>query len=334
MKLVVVGATGMVGKVMLEVIEERKFPFSEIRLVASERSKGNRIFFQGKENIVVGLGEAMDYKPDVAFFSAGRDISLEWAPRFADIGCRVIDNSSAWRMDSTKKLIVPEINGDRIDDEDFIVANPNCSTIQLVMALAPIHYKYGISRLIVSTYQSVTGTGQKATKQLEDETQGFVGEKAYPHPIYQNVLPHCDGFLANGYTKEEMKIVNETRKILGDQTLRISATAVRVPVIGGHSESVTLELCNSFKVDEIRMLLESTTGICVIDDPSTNKYPMPIYSQGNDIVYVGRIREDISLDNSLKMWIVSDNLRKGAATNTVQIAEKLIDLGILQYETV
>lgn len=329
MKLVVVGATGMVGKVMLEVIKERKFPFSEIKLVASERSKGKKIFFQGKENIVVGLREAVDYRPDVAFFSAGRDISLEWAPRFADIGCRVIDNSSAWRMDSTKKLIVPEINGDGIDDQDFIIANPNCSTIQLVMALAPIHHKYGISRLIVSTYQSVTGTGQKAVKQLENENQGIAGEKAYPHPIYQNVLPHCDSFLSNGYTKEEMKIVDETRKILGDQTLRISATAVRVPVIGGHSESVTLELCDYFEIDEIKNLLELTTGVRVIDNPLADEYPMPINSQGSDLVYVGRIRKDLSLDNSLKMWIVSDNLRKGAATNTVQIGEKLIDLGIL-----
>ena len=324
MKIALVGATGMVGNVMLEVLAERNLPITELLLVASERSVGKEIPFKGKTLKVIGLETAVAAKPAIALFSAGGDTSLEWAPKFAAIGTVVIDNSSAWRMDPSKKLIVPEINGNELTSEDKIIANPNCSTIQMVMALAPLHKVYKIKRIIISTYQSITGTGVKAVEQLNNEAQGKKGVMAYPYPIHKNAIPHCDVFLENDYTKEEMKLVHETHKILGDDTMGITATAIRIPVVGGHSEAVNIEFENPFEISDIRKLLHNTPGIVVQDNPETNTYPMPIYAEGKDDVFIGRIRRDTSHPNAVNLWIVADNLRKGAATNTVQIAEYLI----------
>lgn len=325
MKVAVVGATGMVGEVLLEILKERHFPFTELMLVASERSVGKKIKFKNKTYKVIGLADAVSQKPDIAFFSAGGTTTLEWAPKFEAVGTTVIDNSSAYRMDPTKKLIVPEINADQLTKEDKIIANPNCSTTQMVMVLAPLHKKYGIKRVVVSTYQSITGTGVKAVKQLENELAGIKGEMAYPYPINKNVIPHCDVFEENGYTKEEMKLVNETQKILNDRSIAVTATAVRVPTLGGHSEAVNIEFEKHFDVSEVRKLLSQTSGVVVQDNLDVNTYPMPIYANGKDDVFVGRIRRDESQPNTINLWIVSDNLRKGAATNTVQIAEYLID---------
>lgn len=328
MRVAVVGATGMVGEVMLQVLAERQFPITELIPVASARSAGKQLEYEGKTYTVVTLEEAIALKPDVALFSAGGDTSLTWAPKFAEIGCTVIDNSSAWRMHPDHKLVVPEINAEKLTAEDKIIANPNCSTIQMVMALAPIHRAFGIERVVVSTYQSITGTGVKAVQQLENEYEGKAGEMAYPHPIHRNALPHCDVFLDNLYTKEEMKLVNETHKIL-DPNIRVTATAVRIPVVGGHSESVNLTLSNPAEVDEVRKVLSKTPGVVVQDDLDNNDYPMPLNAHGKDEVFVGRIRKDTSQDNGLNLWIVADNLRKGAATNTVQIAEYLVRVGLL-----
>jgi len=329
MKVAVVGATGMVGEVMLKILAERNFPISELFLVASERSIGKKLTFQGQEYIVMGLADAISAQPDIAIFSAGGDTSMEWAPKFAEVGTTVIDNSSAWRMDPSKKLVVPEINAHEITSEDKIIANPNCSTIQLVMALAPLHEKYKMRRVIISTYQSVSGTGVKAVKQLENEIAGVKGELAYPYPISRNALPHCDVFTENGYTKEEMKLAREPQKILDDRTFSVSATAVRIPTAGGHSESVNVEFRNDFKLNEVRKILNDTPGVTVQDNPDTNTYPMPIYAHDKDEVFVGRIRRDETQRNTLNMWIVSDNLRKGAATNAVQIAEYLIEKSLV-----
>ena len=325
MKVAVVGATGMVGEVLLEILKERNFPFSELMLVASEKSVGKEITFKNERYKVIGLAEAVSKKPDLAFFSAGGGTSLEWAPKFKEVGTTVIDNSSAFRMDASKKLIVPEINAHQLTKDDKIIANPNCSTTQMVMVLAPLHKKYKIKRIVVSTYQSITGTGVKAVKQLENELAGIKGEMAYPYPINKNVIPHCDVFEENGYTKEEMKLVMETQKILDDRSIAVTATAVRVPTQGGHSEAVNIEFEKDFDVSEVRKLLSQTPGVIVQDNLDVNTYPMPIYANGKDDVFVGRIRRDESQPNSLNLWIVSDNLRKGAATNTVQIAEYLID---------
>lgn len=325
MKTAVVGVTGMVGKVMLKVLAERNFPVTELILVASEKSVGKIIYFKDKDHKVVGLETAVSMSPDIALFSAGGSISLEWAPKFAEVGTTVIDNSSAWRMYPNIKLVVPEINANQLTKEDKIIANPNCSTIQMVMVLAPLHKKYKIKRIVVSTYQSISGTGVKAVKQLENELAGIKGEMAYPYPIHQNALPHCDVFEDNGYTKEEMKMVRETQKILDDKTIAVTATAVRIPTSGGHSESVNIEFENDFKIAEIRALLKDASGVTLQDNPDINVYPMPIYAHGKDDVFVGRIRRDESQPNSLNLWIVSDNLRKGAATNTIQIAEYLIE---------
>ena len=323
MKVAVVGATGMVGEIMRNVLEERNFPVTEFLPVASARSIGKTICFQGKDYTVIGLEEAVELAPDFALFSAGGQTSLDWAPKFAAVGTTVIDNSSAWRMHPDHKLIVPEINADRLTPSDKIIANPNCSTIQMVMVLAPLHKRYGIKRVVVSTYQSITGTGVKAVQQLEDEYNGKDGEKAYPHPIHRNALPHCDVFMDNGYTKEEMKLVNETHKIL-DPNIKVTATAVRIPVVGGHSESVNLSFSKEVDLDEVREILNKAPGVVVVDDLANNNYPMPLDAQGKDEVFVGRIRKDESQENGLNLWIVADNLRKGAATNTVQIAEYLI----------
>ena len=325
MKLAVVGATGMVGEVMLRILSERNFPLTELIPVASERSVGKKIYYQGNSLEVLGLSTAVSMAPDVALFSAGGDTSLEWAPKFAEAGTVVIDNSSAWRMDPNKKLIIPEINSQILTKKDRIIANPNCSTIQMLMALAPLKNTYGINRIVVSTYQSITGTGIKAVKQLENESLNVKGEMAYPYPIHQNALPHCDIFMDNGYTKEEMKLVNETHKILGDESIRITATAIRIPVVGGHSESINIQLKSEFQLDDIRKLLHESPGIVLQDNPDTNTYPMPIYAKGKDEVFVGRIRKDFSQENTINLWVVSDNLRKGAATNTIQIAEYLIN---------
>lgn len=329
MKVAVVGATGMVGRVLLQLLEERKFPVTELIPVASERSAGMLVDFYGKQYKVVTLDQAVALKPDVALFSAGGSTSLEWAPKFAEVGCRVIDNSSAWRMDPAIKLVVPEVNGDALTADDMIIANPNCSTIQLVMVLNPLHKAYGIKRVIVSTYQSITGTGQKAVSQLENERNGLDGEMAYPYRIDKNCLPHCDVFLENDYTKEEMKLTNETKKILGDEHVLVAATAVRVPVVGGHSESVNIEFAKPFSIGDVRRLLHKTTGVTVQDNPMTNTYPMPLYAHQKDEVFVGRIRADFTRENAINLWIVSDNLRKGAATNALQIAELLVRNGWL-----
>ena len=324
MKVAVVGATGMVGEIMLQVLAERNFPVTELIPVASEKSVGKEIEWKGNTYKVVGLQTAVDMKPEIALFSAGGETSLEWAPKFAAAGTTVIDNSSAWRMDATKKLVVPEINANVLTKEDKIIANPNCSTIQMVMALAPLHAKYDIKRIVVSTYQSITGTGVKAVRQLENEYAGIQGDMAYKYPIHRNAIPQCDSFEANGYTKEEMKLVRETQKILNDNTIAVTATAIRIPVVGGHSEAVNIQFENDFDVNEVRQILHNTPGVTVQDNLDTYTYPMPIYAQGKDDVFVGRIRRDESQANTLNMWIVADNLRKGAATNTVQIAEYLV----------
>ena len=325
MKVAVVGATGMVGQIMLKVLAERKFPITELIPVASERSVGKTIDYMGTSYTVVGMATAVAMKADVALFSAGGETSLEWAPKFAAAGTTVIDNSSAWRMDPTKKLVVPEINASELSPENKIIANPNCSTIQMLVALAPLQRTYGIQRLVISTYQSITGTGVQAVQQLENEYKGEKGAMAYPYPIHRNAIPHCDVFQDNGYTKEEMKLIQETHKILGDDSIRITATAVRIPVVGGHSESVNVELKEDASVGEVQALLNQSPGVVVQDNPDTNTYPMPIYAEGKNDVFVGRIRKDFSQENTLNMWIVSDNLRKGAATNTIQIAEFLVE---------
>ena len=324
MKVAVVGATGMVGEIMLQVLAERNFPVTELIPVASEKSVGKEIEWKGNTYKVVGLQTAVDMKPEIALFSAGGETSLEWAPKFAAAGTTVIDNSSAWRMDATKKLVVPEINANVLTKEDKIIANPNCSTIQMVMALAPLHAKYDIKRIVVSTYQSITGTGVKAVRQLENEYAGIEGEMAYKYPIHRNAIPQCDSFEENGYTKEEMKLVRETQKILNDNTIAVTATAIRIPVVGGHSEAVNIQFENDFDVNEVRQILHNTPGVTVQDNLDTFTYPMPIYAQGKDDVFVGRIRRDESQPNTINMWIVADNLRKGAATNTIQIAEYLV----------
>jgi len=325
MKVAVVGATGMVGTVMLKVLEERNLPITALIPVASARSAGKKLSYKGNEYTVVTLEDALKMKPDIALFSAGGETSLEWAPKFAEVGTTVIDNSSAWRMDPTKKLVVPEINGAVLTPDDKIIANPNCSTIQLVMALAPLHKKYKMKRVVISTYQSVSGTGIKAVQQLDNEEAGIDGEMAYPHKIGRNALPHCDIFLENGYTKEEMKLVKEPKKILNDTSFSVTATAVRIPTAGGHSEAVNVQFKNDFDLTEVRQILNDTPGIIVQDDVANNIYPMPITAHNKDEVFVGRIRRDESQKNTLNLWIVADNLRKGAATNTVQIAEYLIE---------
>ena len=329
MKLALIGATGMVGEVMLKVLAERNFPIDELILVASEKSVGKEISFKGKNYKIIGLEAAVAAKPNIAIFSAGGGTSLEWAPKFAAVGTTVIDNSSAWRMEPDKKLIVPEINAHLLTKNDKIIANPNCSTIQLVMALAPLHKKYKMKRVVVSTYQSVSGTGLKAVQQMENEMAGVKGEMAYPYPIHKNALPHCDVFEENGYTKEEMKLAREPQKILDDRTFSVTATAVRIPTAGGHSEAVNVQFENDFEMGDIRKILHNTLGITVQDNPDTNTYPMPIYANGKDDVFVGRIRRDETQPNTLNMWIVSDNLRKGAATNAVQIAEYLINNSLI-----
>ena len=323
MKVAVVGATGMVGGVMLKVLEERNFPVVELLPVASERSAGRTVRFKGKDVPVLDMEAAIAKRPDIALFSAGGGTSLEWAPRFAEVGCTVIDNSSAWRMHPDKKLVVPEINGHLLNAEDRIIANPNCSTIQMVLALAPLHKAFTVERVIVSTYQSVTGTGMKAVKQMENERNSVQDEMAYPFRIDRNVIPRCDVFTENGYTKEEMKLVMETKKIL-DPAIRVTATAVRVPVTGGHSEAVNVEFAKEFDLEQVRELLKKAPGIALLDDPAKDEYPMPLIANGRDEVFVGRLRRDETQPRTLNMWIVADNLRKGAATNAVQIAEILV----------
>ena len=325
MKIAVVGATGMVGTIMMKLLEERNFPVSELIPVASERSVGKIVTFKGKDYKIVGLEKAVSLKPEIAIFSAGGDISLAWAPKFAEGGCVVVDNSSAWRMDPTKKLVVPEINANVITSDDKIIANPNCSTIQLVMALAPLHNRYKMKRVVVSTYQSVSGTGVKAVRQMENEIHGKSDEMAYPYQIFKNALPHCDVFLGNGYTKEEMKLAKEPQKILNDKSFAVTATAVRIPTAGGHSESVNVEFEEDFELIEVRKILSQMPGVTVQDNPDTNTYPMPISAHNKDDVFVGRLRRDESMPKTLNMWIVADNLRKGAATNAIQIAEYLVE---------
>jgi aspartate-semialdehyde dehydrogenase len=325
MKIAIIGATGLVGSELLKVLEERNVQFDKLLLAASPRSVGKKISFKGEEHTVISMDQAVNEMPDVALFSAGGGTSLEWAPKFAEKGTVVIDNSSAWRMDPTKKLIVPEVNGSVIGKDDKIIANPNCSTIQMVLALAPLHSKYKIKRVVVSTYQSVTGTGKAAVDQMMNERAGIEGDMVYPYRIDMNVLPHIDVFQENDYTKEEMKLVNETKKILGDESVQVTATCVRIPTMGGHSEAVNIEFLNDFDVKEVKVLLAETSGIIIEDDPANNIYPMPINSHGKDEVFVGRIRRDDTQPNTLNMWIVADNLRKGAATNAVQIAEFLIE---------
>lgn len=332
MKVAVVGATGLVGSKMLEILSERNFPVTELIPVASERSAGSKVEFKGELYTVVTPARGVELKPDVAIFSAGGDVSKEWAPKFAEIGCRVVDNSSCWRMDPTKKLVIPEINGDVLTKEDLIIANPNCSTIQMLVAIAPLHKAFGIKRIVVSTYQSVTGTGQKGVNQLVSEREGKEQngtKQAYKYQIDLNLIPQIDSFTDNGYTKEELKMVNETHKIMGDSSIGVSPTTVRVPVMGGHSESVNLEFEKEFTLEQIFDLLSKAPGVTLQDDPSVQVYPMPLFAEGKDDVFVGRIRRDISREKSLNMWVVSDNLRKGAATNAVQIAEILLKKGFI-----
>ena len=319
----------MVGSKMLQVLEERNFPLTELLPVASEKSVGKEITYKGRTYKVMGMADAVAARPDIAIFSAGGGTSLEWAPKFAEVGTTVVDNSSAWRMDPTKKLVVPEINADVLTREDKIIANPNCSTIQMVLALAPLQRRYGIRRVVVTTFQSVTGTGKRAVDQLFGEREGKPVDRVYPHPIDLNILPHIDSFLDTGYTKEEMKMVNETCKILRDDSIRVTATTVRVPTIGGHSESVNVELAEDFTLEEVRRLLSETPGVVVQDDPQNNVYPMPLNAHEKDEVFVGRLRRDFTLPNTLNMWVVADNLRKGAATNAVQIAEYLVQHGLV-----
>ena len=329
MKVAIVGATGVVGSVLLDLLEKRQFPVTNIIPVASKRSIGSRILFKGDEYNIVSLSDAVKMKPNIALFSAGGSTSLEWAPKFAEVGTRVIDNSSAWRRDSTKKLVVSEVNSNVLTKDDYIISNPNCSTMQMLVVLAPLHEKYKIKRLVISTYQSVSGTGKNAIDQLRDERKGQKNSKVYPHSIDQNLLPHCDIFEEDGYTKEENKLIHETRKILNDDSIKITSTAVRVPIELCHGESVNIEFENKFEIDTIFKILENTQGLIVEDDPEQNKYPMPINSSNKDEVFVGRIRRDFSINNGLNLWIVADNLRKGAATNTIQIAEKLIEMKIV-----
>ncbi len=334
MKVAVVGVTGLVGTVMCRILEERNFPVTEFLPVASPRSIGKQITFKGEQHTVIGMQDAIDRRPDIAIFSAGGGTSKEWAPKFAEAGITVVDNSSAWRMDTDKKLVVPEINASELQPQDKIIANPNCSTIQMVLALLPIHRKYGIDRLVISTYQSVTGTGVAAVKQMENEREGINGEKVYPHPIDKNCFPHGGDFEANGYTTEEMKLVNETRKILGDDSIKVTATVVRIPVVGGHSEAVNIETKESFDLEDIIEDLRKTPGITIQDDPANNVYPTPRSAHEKDDVFVGRIRRDDTRPNALNLWIVSDNLRKGAATNAVQIAEYLVKHALVGTSTV
>ena len=329
MKVAVVGATGVVGTVMLELLDKRKFPVTEIIPVASERSVGNKIKFHGKDYSIVSLTDALEMKPDIALFSAGGSTSLEWAPKFAEKGTRVVDNSSAWRMDSTKKLIVSEVNSESLTEHDYIIANPNCSTMQMLVVLAPLHRKFKIKRLVISTYQSVSGTGKNAIDQLYSERNDSKPEKVYPYSIDQNLLPHCDVFEEGGYTKEENKLINETRKILNNNSIQITSTAVRVPIEICHGESVNIEFEDDFKLEEVFSILRSSPGLIVEDDPDKNIYPMPINASNKDEVFVGRIRRDFSIKSGLNLWIVADNLRKGAATNTIQIAEKLIEMNLV-----
>ena len=324
MKIAVIGATGMVGTVMLKLLEERNFPVTELLLVASKKSVGKQLLFKNKALKIITIEDALKAKPAIAIFSAGGETSLEWAPKFENVGTTVIDNSSVWRMDPNKKLIVPEINAQTLTKEDKIIANPNCSTIQLVMALAPLHKKYKMKRVVVSTYQSVSGTGANAVKQMEDEEKDVAAQMVYPHQIHRNVIPHCDVFQDNGYTKEEMKLALEPQKILNDQSFSITATAVRVPTSGGHSEAVNVAFLNDFTLDQVRNTLQKTPGITLQDNPDTNTYPMPVLAHNTDEVFVGRLRRDLSQQNTLNMWIVSDNLRKGAATNAIQIAVYLV----------
>ena len=328
MNLAIIGATGLVGEEMLKVLDQRKIQFTNLTLVSSKKSVGKSINFQEKSYQLISIEDALKKELDVAIFSAGKEVSLNWAPIFSKKGVTVIDNSSAWRMDKTKKLIVPEINGDELNQNDKIIANPNCSTIQMLVAIAPIHKKYGITRVIISTYQSITGTGRIALNQLNNEYNNIDGEMAYKYQIHQNAIPHCDDFEDNGYTKEEMKLINETHKIL-DPNISVTATAVRVPVMGGHSESINLTLEKSFDLIEVKELLAQSKGIVLEDDPENFKYPMPINARGKDEVFVGRIREDFSCENSLNLWVVSDNLRKGAATNAIQILETIISKGFV-----
>ena len=330
MKVAVVGVTGVVGTVMLSLLDKRKFPITQIIPVASEKSVGNQIRFQGKDYTIVSLNDAVAMKPDIALFSAGGSISKEWAPKFADIGTRVVDNSSAWRMDSTKKLIVSEVNSETLTDDDYIIANPNCSTMQMLVVLAPLHKRFNIKRLVISTYQSVSGTGKNAIDQLYSERNGSDSEKVYPYSIDQNLLPHCDVFEEGGYTKEENKLINETKKILNDNSIQITSTAVRVPIEICHGESVNIEFEDDFKLDEVFSVLKNSPGLIVQDEPEKNLYPMPINASNKDEVFVGRIRRDFSIKSGLNLWIIADNLRKGAATNTIQIAEKLIEMGIVK----
>ena len=331
MRVAVVGATGLVGKKMLEILEERNFPVSDIYPVASEKSVGKQIKFKGKLYNVISIKQAIELGPQIALFSAGGDVSLKWAEKFTEVGTTVIDNSSAWRMNKNIKLIVPEINANILTKEDKIIANPNCSTIQMVLVLAPLHKKYNIKRIVVSTYQSITGTGIKAVRQLENERNNIKGEMAYPYPIDKNCIPHCDVFTENRYTKEEMKLVNETKKILNNNYIRITSTAVRIPVTGGHSEAVNIEFEDDFDVNEVIDILNNSKGITVKDDIKNNIYPMPIFAEDKDDVFVGRIRRDFSNPNTLNLWIVADNLRKGAATNAVQIAEYLVKNNLVSF---
>ena len=330
MKVAVVGVTGVVGTVMLNLLDKRKFPITQIIPVASEKSVGKKIGFKGKDYNIVSLTDALTIKPDIALFSAGGSTSKEWAPKFADIGTRVVDNSSAWRMDSTKKLIVSEVNSETLTKDEYIIANPNCSTMQMLVVLAPLHNKFKIKRLVISTYQSVSGTGKNAIDQLYSERNGSNSEKIYPYSIDQNLLPHCDVFEDGGYTKEENKLINETKKILNDNSIQITSTAVRVPIEICHGESVNIEFEKEYKLEEVNSILKSSTGLIVEDEPKNNLYPMPINAANKDEVFVGRIRRDFSIKSGLNLWIVADNLRKGAATNTIQIAEKLIEMGIVK----
>ncbi|MBN2668475.1 MAG: aspartate-semialdehyde dehydrogenase [Bacteroidales bacterium] len=330
MKLAIVGASGLVGRTLLSMLEKNTWSVDEYFLVTSDKSAGKKVEFRGKAYNYITIREAIENKPDIAIFSAGSQVSLTFAPKFAEVGCRVVDNSSAWRMDPDKKLIVPEINGNTLTQNDFIIANPNCSTIQMLLPLAPLHREYRIKRIVVSTYQSISGSGQKAMAQFENERQSIVGEQFYPHPIDKNCLPHCDVFLDNDYTKEEMKLVHETHKILGDDGIAISATAVRVPVTGGHSESLNVEFEKSIDINGVRQILSTTQGVILQDDPKNNVYPMPLMASGKDDVFVGRIRKDLFQSNTINMWVVADNLRKGAATNAIQIADLFIKKGWLK----
>jgi len=329
MKVAVVGATGLVGTQMIRVLQERNFPVTEFIPVASEKSVGKKVTFKDKEYAVVGMQDAINMKPQLAIFSAGGETSKTWAPKFAEVGTTVVDNSSAWRMEPNIKLVVPEVNAHVLTKEDKIIANPNCSTIQMVLALVGLHKAFKVKRIVVSTYQSVTGTGKKAVDQLMNERKGISGDMAYPHKIDMNALPHIDVFLDNGYTKEEMKMQNETKKIMGDDSIRVTATTVRIPVIGGHSEAVNVEFEKEFDLADVRKILESTPGIIVMDDPKNNIYPMPIISHNRDEVFVGRLRRDETQPKTLNMWIVADNLRKGAATNAIQIAEYMVSKNLV-----